>query len=50
METLSFKHASRINRHTVVEEVRERQGPTCPHSPGIQRGGGQRPKVQRIRT
>ncbi len=24
--------------------------PTCPHSPGIQRGGGQRPKLQRIRT
>lgn len=23
---------------------------TCPHSPGIQRGGGQRPKLQRIRT
>lgn len=27
-----------------------RRGPTCPHSPGIQRGGGQRPKLQRIRT
>lgn len=23
---------------------------TCPHSPGIQRGGGQRPKLQRMRT
>lgn len=23
---------------------------TCPHSPGTQRGGGQRPKLQRMRT